>query len=154
VLGAERLDLGEVAGDQRRRHQLGEFHHEHLFRRVAHLRRVVDHQRARVDALEQMGGGDVGEVERRVLPEQHHVEFGELRTPRLAQGEIIALPVAHLEGLDGRRHLGAAQRQPVRRVIGDRMPPPLRLQQQRKGGIAADADARDRVHLHGDFQGH
>ena len=47
VLGAERLDLGEVARDQRRRHQVGKFHHEHLFRRVAHLRRVVDHQRLR-----------------------------------------------------------------------------------------------------------
>ena len=42
------------------------------------LRRVVDHQRLRMDALEQMRGGDVGEVERRVLPQQHHVELGEL----------------------------------------------------------------------------
>ncbi len=82
VLGAERLDLGEVARDQGRRHQLGEFHHEHLFRRVAHLRRIVDHQRARMDALEQVRGGDVGEVERRVLAQQHHVEFGELGAPR------------------------------------------------------------------------
>ena len=36
VLGAERLDLGEVARDQRRRHQLGKFGDEDLFRRVAH----------------------------------------------------------------------------------------------------------------------
>ena len=79
VLGAERLDLGEVAGDQRRRHQVGKLDDEHLFRRVAHLRRIVDHQRLRMDALEQMRGGDVGEVERRVLAQQHHVERRERR---------------------------------------------------------------------------
>ena len=37
VLGAERLDRVEVAGDQRRRHQVGKFGDEHLFRRVAHM---------------------------------------------------------------------------------------------------------------------
>ena len=58
---------------------VGKFGDEHLFRRVAHLRRVVDHQRLRMDALEQMGGGDVGQIERRVLAQQHHVEFGERR---------------------------------------------------------------------------
>ena len=30
----------------------------------------------------------------------------------------------------------------------------LRFQQQRKGRIAADVDPLDRVHLHGDVQGH
>ena len=55
VLGAERLDLGEVAGDQRRRHQVGKLHHEHLLRRVAHFARVVDHQRLR-DECARAGG--------------------------------------------------------------------------------------------------
>ena len=45
MLGAERLDLVLVARDQRRRHQIGEFENENLFRRIAHLRWIVDDQR-------------------------------------------------------------------------------------------------------------
>ena len=47
VLGAERLDLGEVARNQCRRHQIGKFGDEHLFGCVAHVCRVIDHQRLR-----------------------------------------------------------------------------------------------------------
>ena len=39
VLGAERFDGVEIAGDQRRRHQIGKFGDENLFRRIAHMRR-------------------------------------------------------------------------------------------------------------------
>jgi hypothetical protein len=45
-------------------------------------------------------------------------------------------------------------RQLVRRVIAEPMPARLRLQQHREGGIAADIDPLDRVHLHGDIQRH
>ena len=107
-----------------------------------------------MNAIEQMGGRDIGEVERRVLPEQHHVEARDLGAGRRAEREMIAFPVAHRQRLDGRDHLGAAQRQPVRRVIGERVAAPLCLEQQRKGGIAADIDPCDRVHLDGDVQGH
>ena len=48
----------------------------------------------------------------------------------------------------------APQREFVGRVIGQPMAALLRLQQQREGGIAADVDARDRVHLDGDVQFH
>src|SRR5207248_3350161 len=37
VVGAEPLDLSEVAGDERRRHQIRELDHEQLFGRVAHV---------------------------------------------------------------------------------------------------------------------
>ena len=56
-----------------------------------------------MDALEQMRRGDVGEVERRVLPQQHHVERGQRRAPRLAEREVIADLVAHGQHLH-RRH--------------------------------------------------
>ncbi len=67
---------------------------------------------------------------------------------------MVALLVANLERLHVRDHLRAQQRQPVRRVIGDAVAAFLRFQQQREGGIAADADPLDRVHLHGDIQAH
>ena len=67
---------------------------------------------------------------------------------------MVALLVAHLERLHRREHLAVRQRQPVGRVIGERMAAALRLQQQRERRIAADVDPLDRVHLHGDLQGH
>ncbi len=72
--GAEAFDLVEVAREQRRRHQLRKLRDEHLLRRIAHLGRVVDHERLGVNALEQVRGRDIGEVEGRVLAHQHHVE--------------------------------------------------------------------------------
>jgi hypothetical protein len=74
MLVAEGLDLGLVAGDQRRRHQFGEMRDQDLFGRIAHLGGVIDHQRLRVDALQQMRRGDIGHVEGRVLPQQHDVD--------------------------------------------------------------------------------
>ncbi len=97
-----------------------------------------------MDAFQEMGRGDVGEVERRVLPQQHDVEAVERLALRLAEREVIADLVAHGELLHRRHQLLAVQRQLVRRVVGNAVAALLRLEQQRKGGIAADVDARDR----------
>ena len=97
---------------------------------------------------------DVGEVERRVLAQQHHVERGQIDVPRLAEREMVAGDVAHRERPHRGGHLAVAQRQPVGRVIGQRMAAALRFQQQRERRIAADVDPLDRVHLHGDVQAH
>jgi hypothetical protein len=154
VLGAERLDLGEVAGDQRRRHQIRKLHHEHLFRRVADLRRLVDDQGRGADALEQMGRGDIGQVERRVLPQQDDIEALKRHALGLAQLEMVAFVVAHGERPHGGKNLVAAQRQAVRRVVRKLVTAPLCFQQQCKSRVAADIDPLDRIHLHGDFQAH
>jgi hypothetical protein len=67
---------------------------------------------------------------------------------------VIAGLVAHAQGLDRRHQFLAAQRELVRRVIGQAVAALLRLQEQRKGRIAADVDARDGVHLDGDVEFH
>ena len=64
----------------------------------------------------------------------------------------IAGPVAHPKRPHRRKHLAVPKRHPVRRVIGDIMPPLLGFEQQREGRIAADIDPLDRVHLHRDFE--
>ena len=74
VLGAKRLDRFEIAGDQRRRHQLGKFGDKNFLRRIAHMGRIVDHERLRMNALEHVRRRDVGQIERRVLAQQHDVE--------------------------------------------------------------------------------
>ena len=101
-----------------------------------------------------MRRGDVGEIERRVLSQQDDVETIERLALGLTEGEMIADLVAHGQRLHWRHQLLATQRELVRRVIGNRMAALLRLQQQRKGRIAADVDPRDGVHLDGDIQFH
>ena len=81
-----------------------------------------------MDALEQVGAGHISEVEGRVLAQQHHVEFGERHPPRLLQREVIALDVAHAQGLHAGEHFAVEQRQPVGRVIGQRVAALLRFQ--------------------------
>jgi len=71
---AERVDLVEIARNQRRRHQMREIHHEELFGRVAHAGGIVHHQRPGMQTLQKMRRGDVGEIERRVLPQENDVE--------------------------------------------------------------------------------
>ena len=81
----------ERAGDRRRRHEAREIEHPQLFGRVAHRGGVVDHQGLALDPLEQMGGGDVAEVERRVLAHQHDVDVAaEVEDRELAEPEVIA----------------------------------------------------------------
>ena len=97
---------------------------------------------------------DIGEVERWVLAQQHHVEGGEIDMPRLAQGDMVAGDIAHHQRPHRGRHLAVAQAQAIGRVIGQRVGALLRFQQQRKRRIAADIDPLDRIHLHGDVQTH
>ena len=104
--------------------------------------------------FEKMRRGDVGEIERRVLPQQDDIEGRQRLAPGLAEGEMVAGFVAHGQHLNRRDQLLAAQRQLVGRVIGQPVAALLRLQQQRKGRIAADVDARDGVHLDGDVEFH
>ena len=142
------------AGDEGRGHQVEKIEHEHFLRRVAHGCRIVDHHRARLQPLEQMRGGDVGHVEGRILPQLHHIVFGEVDGPRMRQPVMRARLVLDRETMALGDQLAVAQRKVVRRVVEHVVPAPLRFEQQREGGIAPDIDALDRVHLEGDFEGH
>ena len=118
------------------------------------LARIVDDQRPRVDALKNVSCRNIGEIERRVLPQQHDVEVGEVDEPSLAETRVIALNVLDRKrfrhGLDAR----AVEPQTIGRVIENAMAARLGFEEKRKGRIARDADALDRVHLHGDGKGH
>ncbi len=151
VLAPEILDLGLVARDQRRRHQMRELRDEDLLGRVANVVRIVDDEHLRVDPLEQVRRGDVGEVERRILAHQHHVDGVRQHHPlRRPERRVRALDVLHRQRLHSRHHLPVPHREPIGRIVHQRMPPRLRLEQQRERGVARDLDVLDGVHLDGD----
>ena len=151
----ERADILDPARHQRRRHELGEIEHEHLFGRIAHAFGVVDDQRAPLEFLQEMRAGDIAQIERRVLPHQHDIDIVckvELR--KVAQRDMIALNPLHGERRRPARHPAFVPRQRADIVIPQQMPARLCTQQQREGRIAGDVDRLDRIHLDSDTQGH
>ena len=74
VLGEEMPRRAERAGDHGGRHEAREIEHPDFLRGVADAGRIVDDERLALDALEQVRGGDIAEVEGRILPHQHDVD--------------------------------------------------------------------------------
>ena len=112
--------------------EIGEIEHEDLFGRVADRGRVVDDERSGLDALEQVGGGDVAQIEGRILAHQHDIGIAaEVEDLGLAQAIMVALRTLHGHGPGHRPEppLGPAQR--VRRIVPE--PVPARLVQYRGG---------------------
>ena len=151
VLGAEGLDRVPVAGDEGRGHQLREIHDEQLLRRVADAARIVDDERLRLNALEEMRRRHIGEIEGRVLPEQHDVDAGEIDEPRLAEALMVALDVLDRQRFGHRLDAGAVEPQPLGRVMQQAMAARLGLEQQcegrsrrRCGCVRSDPSARRR----------
>jgi hypothetical protein len=154
VLGAEGADRFRVAGDQGRRHQVGELGDEDFLGRVAHPVRVVDDQRAFGQALQDVGRRDVAHVEGRVLAQVHHVHGAKVERLHLAQREVVAAFVAHGQRLRAGGNFAVALSQVLGQVVPELVAAVLRFERDGEGGVAADVDAIDRVHLNGDGEGH
>ncbi len=156
VPGLKFADLVERTRDQRRRHEARIVKHEHLFGRVDHLARVVDHQRLAAQPVEDEGGADIAQIEGRILPHQHHIDIARQIDPAaFPNGEVMALdPLGrHRRAMRGDPPARAAVAFPSERidiVMHQAVPARLRRFHQREGGIAGDLDRFHRVHLDGD----
>src|SRR5262249_31812325 len=117
VLSAKRLDLGKVARNQGRGHQIGKLSYEYFLRCIADICGIVDHQRFRVDPLEQVRCRDIRKIEWRILAQEYNVEFRESHPAGLVQCEMVARLVADTERLDMREDLAIKQCEPVGRII-------------------------------------
>ena len=141
--------------DRGRRHELGEVEHPELLRRIADARRIVDHQSLVLDPLEQVRGGDVAEIEGRVLAHEDDIDVApEVEDLRLAEAVMVAS-----DTLDGGRvahrpqpPLGPAEG--IGGVMVERVAELLRLEHDREGRIAGNVDPLERVHLHCDAERH
>ena len=107
-----------------------------------------------MDALKKMRRRDIGEVERRVLAQQHHIDSRKIDKLRLAETRVIALDVLDRQRLGHHFDARAVEPQTVGRVMQDAVAARLGFEKKRERRVARDADALDRVHLHGDGQGH
>ncbi len=155
MLGMEGARLVEPAGDQRRRHELGIVEHEQLFGRVADGGGVVDHQSLVLDPFEQVGRGDVGEIEGRILPHQHHVGvLADVERHDVAEGEMIAGDRPDSDGAGRRGDAAIAVAQVARGIMIEPMAACLRGEHQGEGRVACDLDRLHGVHLDGDGKAH
>ncbi len=67
------------------------------------MRRVVDDERFRREPLQKMRRGNIGEIERRVLAQQHDVDGAEFELGRLAKRVIAGGIVENVDALRARR---------------------------------------------------
>ena len=70
-----------------------------------------------MDVLEQMGGGDVGEVEGRILAHQDHVDLGEIDGLEVAEDRVAASLPPDLERLSVRTEAPIAKAQVPRHIV-------------------------------------
>ncbi len=146
----------EVAGDQGRRHILRVIEHIDFLRRVADGDRIVHDKSLALDPFEQMGRGDIADVERRVLTHQHNINIAaKIELQRVAECIMIAQyrPHRHRMGRRGQAAIGV-QGQALHIIMEYLVTAFLRGEHQREAAVSGDIHAFHRVHLYSDFQGH
>ena len=94
-----------------------------------------------------MRGGDIGHVERRILAHQQHVEL--IKATPLARAGAVMIAACRegqrlADGLDP-----ASSSDSVSGVYTQPVAAALRLERKGEGGVTADVDGPDRVHLQG-----
>ena len=154
VLAAEGVDVVRPVGDEGRRHQLREVGREQLLGRIPDAHRIVDDEGRGVNVLEEVGGGDVGEVEGRILAHQDHVERGEVDRLELPEGRVPPPLPANLEGLGVRGESPVAKAEVGGEVVVERVPAALGLEGEHERAVGVDVDTVHVVHLDGDGEGH
>ena len=144
----EGRDAAAISCHHRNRHQIWEMGDEQLFRRIAHLRRIIHHERLGVDMFQNMGGRNVAHVKGRVLAHQHNIGIAaKVQFHLRPEGEVVAIFSPERDGARPGSDAPAAQRQIPHMVMPELMAPRLRFQHQGKGGIAINIDGLYRVHL-------
>ena len=150
----EGADRRQIAGDHRWRGQLRIVENQQLFRRIAHPERIVHHQRAGMDALQDMGCGDIAHVKGRILAQPDDIKGRKVHLDLVAIGHMVSLLAAQFDWKSARGHAALVEGQLVRRVEEKRMPARLRLKRDAERAVPVDVDRPDRVHLQCNFQAH
>ena len=100
-----------------------------------------------MNAFQQVGRGDVGHVEWRILAQMDDIHGRQIDTFRRGQREMVTLDVAQLHLFDGGVNLAVAHGETVRRVVEQPVSACLRLKAHGEGGVTGDVDAGDMIHL-------
>ena len=116
-------------------------------------RRIVDDQRLRLQPFQKMGRRDVGEVERRVLSQQHDVELAKVHAPGFAERGVDALLVFDREGCTGAKSLAPSATGVRACSRAARVHAPAPRAAARTWNLRR-FDPIDRIHLNGDGQFH
>ena len=148
------IDQGDrVRADQGRRSQAGEMRDQQLLGRRPDLGGIVHHQSLWMHRLQQIGRGDIGHVEGRILAHQDDVDvFAEIQLHLLAEGDVVALRLAQ-----GHR-AGTAEQATILQRQGANIIDPLGVAavlgrgHHQPGGVGLDVDRLNGVHLDRDSE--
>ena len=102
-----------------------------------------------MDHVQQMSGGDVAHVERRILPQPDHIDLGKIQVLHRTKCHVVAGNPLQGCRLRLRHHTPFAVAKLVGRVDEHLMPARLRFQCNAETAVTVDIDGFDRVHLKG-----
>ena len=107
-----------------------------------------------MNPLKQMGRGHIGHIERRILAQPDHIEFGQVPLGPLA--EIHMVPGLGAQGDVAATGNDAAFviAQLIHRILKQPVTTRLRLESDAKAAIAINCHMFDRVHLQCDVKAH
>ena len=154
VFDPEFVDQARLRSDQGRRHEFAEMGDEKLLGRVADVEGIVDDQGLGVDVLQEVGGGDVGHVEGRILAHENHVHQRQVEFLHLPQAKVVAFLAADRQGAREGGETAAPEGQATGEVMVERVATVLGLERQGKGAVGVDVDRLDGIHLDGDGEAH
>ena len=108
-----------------------------------------------MNPFEQVRGGDVAEVEWRVLPHQDYIDIlTEIENREVAAQEVIAGNRLHVDRVRSGIQPAAVVGQVLGEIMVKLMAQLLRFEHDRESGIARNVDPLEGVHLNGDAQAH
>jgi hypothetical protein len=103
--------------------------------------------------LQQIGGGDIGHVERRILTHQDDVDvFGQIQPLYGAEVGVVSLLAPHRHPTGAAEQATVLQRQGAEVIDPQLVAPRLPGQGHQEGGVRLDVDRLERVHLDGDLE--
>ena len=104
--------------------------------------------------LQEERGVDVVHVERRVLAQQDHIEFGQFDLARHPQRRVTTGHALHCHVAAARENAALVHGQGLSQIDEQTMAPRLGALHHQEGRIALDVDPLDGVHLDSNLQRH
>ena len=140
--------------DERGRHHPFKIRHEELLGRVPDTGGVVDDQSRGLQLLENVGGGDVGHVERGILSHQDDIQFRKVQPAGLAEACVVSFPALQPHGPAPGHHPAVEIRETPGLVDPGFVAALLRFEGKHEGGVGIDVDGFDGIHLEGNAEHH
>ena len=78
MAGFESFNCVKLPGNRSGGGQVGKIQYQKFFRVISHPKRVIDHQRVRVNPIQQMRRRDIVHIKGRILAQPDHIKISQI----------------------------------------------------------------------------